>query len=42
MSYDLRVWGRQAPNLDECFPSSVPRRYGLWEPPQYKTEETGS
>ncbi len=22
-------------------PEAVPRRYGLWEPPQYKTEETG-
>ena len=27
--------------LAKHLPESVPRRYGLWEPPQYKTDETG-
>ena len=27
--------------LSNHLPEAVPRRYGLWEPPQYKTDETG-
>ncbi|NVB36732.1 hypothetical protein G6O69_02735 [Pseudenhygromyxa sp. WMMC2535] len=27
--------------LLEYLPEALPRRYGLWEPPQHKTEETG-
>lgn len=28
--------------LTDTLPEAVPRRYGLWEPPQFKTEETGT
>lgn len=28
--------------LTNHLPEALPRRYGLWEPPQYKTDETGT